>query len=60
MSNQDGQMSKDQMLEQYEVHSFLAPMCVDVTRKVDGARGFLSFADYPDGRRYFNFLGVMS
>lgn len=50
-------LTKDQMLEQYEVLGFAAYMCV-VRRKSDGRRGVLDFCDV-DGVRYYNFLEVV-
>lgn len=48
-------LTKDQMLEQYEVMGFAAYMCV-VRRKSDGRRGTLDF-DAVDGvRYYYNFV----
>ncbi len=40
----------DQLREDFEVHSFLAPF-ISVTRKSDGAKGLLSFQHNP--RYYF-------
>ena len=42
----------DQVREEFEVHSFLAPF-VFVTRKKDGVKGTLTFTHSP--RWYFNF-----
>ena len=56
MSNNDEQLTKDQMLERYEVHGFMFCL-VDVTRKSDGVRGTLSFTeDLTTGRRYSGFV----
>ena len=60
-------LTKDQMLEQYEVLGFAYGMCV-VQRKSDGAKGTLDFGDHfilcledsfnPLGytRYYYNFV----
>lgn len=48
-------LTKDQMLEQYEVLGFAAYMCV-VRRKSDGRRGVLDFGDADGVRYYYNFL----
>ena len=51
-------MTKDEMLEKYEVLGFAAYMCV-VKRKSDGVKGTLDFADDPiNGRQYYNFVEV--
>jgi hypothetical protein len=39
-------LTKDQMLEQYEVLGFAYGMCV-VKRKSDGVKGTLDFGDHP-------------
>lgn len=52
-------MTKDQMLEQYEVLGFAYGMCV-VQRKADGVKGTLDFADHTIDnvrtRYYYNFV----
>lgn len=49
-------MTKDEMLEQYEVHTFMF-WAVLVTRKSDGVRGTLVFDDdLEKGRRYHSFV----
>jgi hypothetical protein len=44
-------MTKDEMLQEYEVLGFLMNLCV-VERKADGVRGTLDF-DAKDGVRYY-------
>ena len=49
-------MTKDELLEKYEVLGFSHYMCV-VKRKSDGVKGTLDFADNYDGvRHYYNFV----
>jgi len=52
-------LTKDQMLEQYEVLGFSYGMCV-VKRMSDGVKGTLDFGDHTlDGERtryYYNFM----
>lgn len=49
-------MTKDEMLEKYDVLGFAYYTCV-VQRKSDGVRGTLDFADNHDGtRHYYNFV----
>jgi hypothetical protein len=52
-------LTKDQMLEQYEVLGFAYGMCV-VQRKSDGVKGTLDFGDHTldNGRTryYYNFV----
>ena len=45
-------MTKDEMLAEFSVHSFIAPQVI-VTRKADGVMGTLDFTDNP--RIYSNF-----
>jgi hypothetical protein len=45
-------LTKDEMLERYEVLGFAMYWCV-VRRKSDGVKGTLDFANY-DGVRYYN------
>jgi hypothetical protein len=47
-------MTKDQMLEQYEVLGFAFGICV-VRRRADGVEGTLDFTDDPAGRAYHGF-----
>ncbi len=47
-------LTKDQMLEQYNVLGFSYYLCV-VERKSDGVRGTLDFADVNGVRFYYNF-----
>lgn len=42
----------EEVLEEFEIHSFRAPM-VYVTRKADGAKGWMEFTHMP--RFYFGF-----
>ena len=52
-------LTKDQMLEQYEVLGFAYGMCV-VQRKSDGVKGTLDFGDFTldndRTRYYYNFV----
>lgn len=49
-------MTKDEMLDKYDVLGFAYYMCV-VERKSDGVRGTLDFSDDQNGiRRYYNFV----
>jgi len=52
-------LTKDQMLEQYEVLGFAYGLCV-VQRKSDGAKGTLDFGDFTldndRTRYYYNFV----
>ena len=52
-------MTKDQMMDQYEVLGFAYGMCV-VQRKSDGVKGTLDFGDHTldNGRTryYYNFV----
>jgi hypothetical protein len=47
-------MTKDQMLDQYEVLGFALGVCV-VRRKSDGKRGVLDFENREGIRYYYNF-----
>jgi hypothetical protein len=47
-------LTKDQMLEQFEVLGFALGLCV-VRRKSDGRRGTLDFSDVAGVRFYYNF-----
>ena len=47
-------LTKDQMLEQFEVLGFALGLCV-VRRKPDGRRGTLDFTDVAGVRFYYNF-----
>jgi hypothetical protein len=47
-------LTKDQMLEQYNVLGFSYYLCV-VERKSDGVRGTLDFADVNGVRFYYGF-----
>jgi hypothetical protein len=47
-------LTKDQMLEQYNVLGFAHYLCV-VERKSDGVRGTLDFADVNGVRFYYGF-----
>jgi hypothetical protein len=47
-------LTKDQMLEQYNVLGFSYYLCV-VERKSDGVRGTLDFAEVNGVRFYYNF-----
>ena len=49
----DRHWTTDQLREEFEVDSFVAPFVV-VVRKADGARGSMEFTHDP--RLYFNFL----
>ena len=52
-------LTKDQMLEQYDVDGFFYDICL-VTRRSDGVRGTLQYSacDGPSGyaRYYYNFV----
>jgi hypothetical protein len=47
-------LTKDQMLDQYQVLGFAMYLCV-VERKSDGVRGTLDFCDVAGVRYYYNF-----
>ncbi len=47
-------MTKDQMLDEYNVLGFALSMCV-VERKLDGVRGTLDFRAEDGIRYYYNF-----
>jgi hypothetical protein len=47
-------LTKDQMLEQYNVLGFSYYLCV-VERKSDGVRGTLDFSEVNGVRFYYNF-----
>ena len=49
-------MTKEQMLEQYEVLGFAYGFCV-VRRKADGREGTLSFKAIDNVRYYYDFVG---
>lgn len=52
-------LTKDQMLEQYDVEGFFYDLCL-VTRKSDGVRGSLQYSMHENGegyiRYYYNFV----
>ena len=48
-------LTKDQMLDEYEVTGFALGMCV-VERKEDRVRGTLDFVNVDGVRYYYNFL----
>jgi hypothetical protein len=54
MSNENDGLTKDQMLEQYEVVGFAAYMCM-VKRKSDGVIGTFAFDTFDGIRKYYGF-----
>ena len=48
-------LTKDQLLEQYEVLGFAAYMCM-VKRKSDGQIGTFAFDNFDGVRKYYDFV----
>ena len=57
MTFENDGLTKDQMLEHYDVLGFAMYLCV-VERKSDGVRGTLDFTDVAGQRFYYDFQGV--